>query len=130
MKSKIIAIIIGLVLLGGCGTIRKSALKLSVEHVANIQTLEKIGGNIIKVWPAKSGALNAYLGPALEDASKKEIKKIMGKLDALAEDELAPPTPKQKGEAVGYSARLVRLLGKEVFEKLLPDILGLIKPLL
>ncbi len=130
MKTKILITFIGLALLVSCGTIRGSALKMSVEHVANIQTLEEIGGNIIKAWPAKSGALSAYLGPALDDASKKEIKKIMGDLDKLAAVETDKLKPKQKGEAVGYSARLVRLLGKEVFEKLLPDILGLIKPLL
>ena len=128
-KHAILIVCLGVLSLVGCLPLREKAIRLSTEDVANSATLEKVGGNIITAWLAKSGALSAYLGPRLDDVSKKEIKDLMGELDTLADVGKEAATPKQKGEAVGYSARLIKLLGQPISESLLPDIYKFLKSL-
>ena len=128
LAAATIATIIAVVMAQGCAWSRDSAMWISQEDVANTSTVEKIGGNIIVSWAVKSGVLRKYMGPSLDDASKVEVKKAITELDTLAE--LEEPTPGQKGEAVGYSLRLYRMLGKDVFGGLLPKIMSLIAPLL
>ncbi len=129
MKRHLIILAMVLVI-GGCAQGRQAMLDVSNEAVANSKAFETVGSNIISTWLVTSGALRGYFGNDLNDASKKEVKAILGKLDKLAAVKVDARTAKQKGEAIGNSVSLARLLGEQIFEKMLPDIWALIRPYL
>ena len=121
---KVTAAFLCLIFLVGCGSLRKTGVKISEEEVKNVEAARVIATNYLEVWPMQSGFIRGALGPRLGMLPQNAVI-AMDELDKLAasEDTLGD-------QDLGYSLGLrVQMLGDVVLEAIkiyAPDVFSVI----
>jgi len=121
MKTRIIAVILGLVLLAGCSFYRESLVEMSREDVKNAEAVREAATNFLSTWNLNSGFIRGALGPRMEEFPSQFIQ-AMKDLDELA-DKTDEPTDFQLGYSLGLRVRTLEALVQDALKQFAPNVL-------
>jgi len=109
--------------LTGCGLFRRAAIRITDEHIQNIETLKVIAERLAIVSEFSTSFIRTSLGVHINMLPKEAVDV----LDAI--DELVSTTPveemtdAQKGELLGHWTRFVTRNTLEIVSEFAPDVL-------
>ncbi|KKK82707.1 hypothetical protein LCGC14_2800700 [marine sediment metagenome] len=127
MKSKIIALIIGVALLSSCAGIRGGISMISEENKLNFKLADKLVVDLHEIWPYMSGMYEASKDSLPPDLIKRarKVDKIMLKKDKTPVD-ISTMSKRDKGEVGTHFIILTGKSAKQIYEQFAPDIFTLL----
>lgn len=123
--SGVCVVIALMLLLSGCGFLRKAAIKVSQEDLENAATARLVAKNCLETWDMKSGFIRKALGTSIKKLPQEAVDALK-ELDTLAakkDDEL---TDKEVGEFLALKIVFSGSLVKKALKKFAPEIFKLI----
>lgn len=115
-----LVIALSVLLLASCGSMRKSAIKISEEELKNAETAKQVAKNYLQIWPTQSGFIRAALGVRIKILPQEAMDAI-DSLDELAEKQDAY-TDRELGESLGYRVRALLEVTRQALELYAPDV--------
>lgn len=127
-KAMLCVMLVCLLWLLGCATVRQGAIDISKEEMKNAETAREVAANYLTIWPIQSGFIKGALGPRLDELPAQAVD-AMNELDQLATGDPNEVTDYDLGLSLGLRIRLLTSVVVEALEFYAPDILEFV-PLL
>ncbi len=109
-------IVLALLLVASCSTMRQGVIDISAENVKNAETMKEIALDCVSIWPVQSG----FIYGALDKKLSVETTEALKELDLLAEN--TELTDYQLGYFLGLKTRLLGSVIQVALEKYAPSI--------
>jgi len=126
MKKQFVFLMLMAVVSVGCNAaVRKDAINLSREDVANVETLREISRNLLKTWPIYAGMINGAMDtkklPQEAVDAMIELRELAGKKDTLSDFDLG----RNLGLQIRVRAETVKLALRMLAPGLMETLIGM-----
>lgn len=124
MKTrKLIALLLGIVFLAGCGVLRVGLVEMSREDVKNAEATREAARNFISSWNLNSGFIKGALGDRITEFPMQFVE-AMDELDTVANMEEI--VDYDLGYFLGLRVRTLETLIQETLKAYAPDVFDLV----
>lgn len=128
MRKVSLIIILSILFLTGCESLRQTSLDLAIEEQKNVAAMREISIISIKNWPMISGLIKGVMQPRMDELPE-HIVSAMEELDKISEKynvENPEYNDNDLGFAVGLRIRILCATIQEALKFYAPDVIELI----
>lgn len=115
-------LLVCVMLLGGCATVRQGVLDISEEEMKNAETARMVAKNYLSITAIQIGMLKGAMGERINELPKTAVDAI-DELSVLAALDPNSLTDEQLGLSLGLRVRLLCSIVREAIRIYAPDLL-------